>query len=333
MKAIACTGYGPPEVLQLKEVERPIPKDNEVLIRIHATTVTAADCEIRRFDFPGWVWLPLRMWFGFTRPRRPVLGQELAGDIESVGKDVRSFTRGDRVFASTGVGLGAHAEYICLREQPEGGALATMPANMSYEEAAAVPYGGREALQFLRIGNVQTGQKLLINGAGGSFGTFAVQLAKVFGVDVTAVDTTAKLDMLRSLGADHVVDYTQQDFTESGDTYDVIFDVVGKSPFARSVRALRPNGRYLLANPRLSQLVRGLWTSWTSNKKVIFGAASGTNEDLALLGELIEAGKVRSVIDRRYPLEQMAEAHRYAETGRKMGNLVITVAHDTSLVR
>jgi len=262
-----------------------------------------------------------------------VLGQELAGDIESVGKDVRSFSRGNRVFASTGVGLGAHAEYICLREQPEGGALATMPANMSYEEAAAVPYGGREALQFLRKANIRTGQKLLINGAGGSFGTFAVQLAKVFGADVTAVDTTAKLDMLRSIGADHVVDYTQQGFTESGDTYDVIFDVVGKSPFSRSVRSLRHNGRYLLANPRLSQLVRGLWTSLTSSKKVIFGAASGTSEDLAFLRELIEAGKVRSVIDRRYPLEQMAEAHRYAETGRKRGNVVITVAHDTSLVR
>jgi len=325
MKAIACTDYGPPEVLQLKEVERPIPKENEVLIRIHATTVTAADCEIRRFDFPGWIWLPLRMWFGLRRPRRPVLGQELAGVIESVGKDVKSFTRGDRVFAATGVGLGAHAEYICLREQPVGGALATMPANMSYEEAAAVPYGGREALQFLRKSNIRTGQRLLINGAGGSFGTFAVQLAKVFGADVTAVDTTAKLDMLRSIGADHVVDYTQQGFTESGDTYDVIFDVVGKSPFSRSVRALRHNGRYLLANPRLSQLVRGLWTSLTSNKKVIFGAASGTNEDLAFLRELIEAGKVRSVIDRRYPLEQMAEAHRFAETGRKMGNIVISI--------
>ena len=330
MRAIACTGYGPPEVLQLREVERPTPKDNEVLIRIHATTVTAADCEIRRFDFPGWVWLPLRLWFGLRRPRRPVLGQELAGAIESAGKEVRSFTRGDQVFASTGVGLGAHAEYICLREQPEGGALATMPANMSYEEAAAVPYGGREALQFLRKANIKAGQKLLVNGAGGSFGTFAVQLAKVFGAEVTAVDAIAKLDMLRVIGADHVVDYTQHDFTASGDTYDVIFDVIGKSPFVPSVRSLRPNGRYLLANPKLSQLVRGLWTSLTSNKKVIFGAASGTNEDLAFLRELIETGKLRSVIDRRYPLEQMAEAHRYAETGRKMGNLVITVAHDST---
>ena len=258
MKAIVCTEYGPPDVLQVRDVEKPTPKHNEVLVHIRATTVTAADCEFRRFDFPSWVWLPLRLWFGLRRPRRPVLGQELAGDIEAIGKDVRSLRKGDRVFAATGISLGAHAEYICLSEAPEGGAIATMPANMSYEEAAAVPYGGREALQFLRKGNIRTGQKLLINGAGGSFGTFAVQLAKVFGADVTAVDTAAKLDMLRSIGADHVVDYTQQGFTESGDTYDVIFDVVGKSPFSRSVRSLRHNGRYLLANPRLSQLVRGL---------------------------------------------------------------------------
>jgi NADPH:quinone reductase-like Zn-dependent oxidoreductase len=328
MKAIVCTAYGPPEVLQLSEVEKPIPKDNEVLIRIRATTVTAPDCELRRFDFPGWVWLPMRLWSGLIRPRIGVLGQELAGDIEAAGKDVRRFRSGDRVFAATGMGLGAHAEYICLREEPEGGALAAMPANLSYEEAAAVPYGGREALQFLRKGEIRSGQKVLINGAGGSFGTFAVQLARLFGADVTAVDSAGKLEMLRSIGADHVVDYTRQDFTATGQTYDIIFDVVGKSPFARCVRALREDGRYLLANPGLSQLVRGLWTSMTSQKKVIFGAASGTSEDLAFLGGLIEAGRLRPVIDRCYPLEQMAEAHRYAETRQKKGNIVITVAHE-----
>lgn len=326
MKAIVFTDYGPPEVLQLGEVPKPIPKDNEVLIRIRATTVTAADCELRRFDFPGWVWLPLRLWFGVLRPRRPVLGQELAGDIEATGKDVRRFRSGDRVIASTGIGLGAHAEYICLREEPEGGALAAMPANMSYEEAAAVPYGGGEALQFLRKGGIRSGQKVLINGAGGSFGTFAVQLAKYFGAEVTAVDSTGKLDMLRTLGADQVVDYTRQDFTETGETtYDVIFDVVGTSPFSRSVRSLRRNGRYVLANPGSAELARGLWTSMTSNKKVIFGAASGTSEDLAFLIGLVEAGKIRSVVDRCYPLEQMVEAHRYVETGQKRGNVVITV--------
>jgi NADPH:quinone reductase-like Zn-dependent oxidoreductase len=328
MKAILCTAYGPPEVLELREIEKPIPRNNEVLIRIRATTVTAADCEIRRFEFPGWIWVPLRLWFGLRRPRRPVLGQELAGDVESVGKDVRSFVRADRVFASSGFGLGAHSEYICLGEQPKDGAIAKMPANLSYEEAATIPYGGREALQFLRKGNILSGQKVLINGAGGSFGTFAVQLAKYFGADVTAVDSTGKLDMLRSIGADHVMDYTQQSFTSSGETYDVIFDVLGKSPFLPTIKSLGQNGRYILSNPRLSQLVRGRWTSMTTSKKVIFGAASGTSEDLAYLGDLVAAGKVRSIIDRSYSLERMAEAHRYVETGQKKGNVVITVARD-----
>ncbi len=325
MKAILCTAYGPPEVLQVGEVEKPIPRDNEVLIRIRATTVTAADCELRRFEFPGWVWLPMRLWFGLRKPRRPILGQELAGDVESVGKAVKRFVSGDRVFASSGIGLGAHAEYICLHEEPEDGAIAKIPANLSYEEAATIPYGGREALQFLRRGNILSGQKVLINGAGGSFGTFAVQLAKTFGADVTAVDSTGKVDMLRSIGADHVIDYTRQSFADSGETYDVIFDVPGKSPFLPTIRCLGQNGRYLLSNPRLSQLVRGLWTSMTTSKKVIFGAASGTSKDLAYLGDLVTAGTVRPIIDRCYPLERVAEAHRYVETGQKKGNVVITV--------
>jgi NADPH:quinone reductase-like Zn-dependent oxidoreductase len=329
MKAIWCTAYGPPEVLELREVEKPSPRENEVLIRIRATTVTAADCEIRRFDFPGWIWLPLRLWFGLRRPRRPVLGQELAGDIESVGEDVRSFSRGDRVFASSGIGLGAHAEYICLREEPEGGAMARIPPNLTYEEVATIPYGGREALQFLRKASIQSGQKVLINGAGGSFGTFAVQLARYFGAVVTAVDSTEKLDMLRSIGADHVVDYTRQSFADRGETYDVIFDVLGKSPFLPTIRSLGQNGRYLLSNPHLSQLVRGLWISMTTGKKVIFGAESGTSQDLAYLGDLVAAGKVRPIIDRSYPLERMAEAHAYVETGQKKGSVIITVAHDT----
>lgn len=325
MRAIVCTAYGPPGVLQLKEVEKPIPKDNEVLIRIRAATVTAADCEIRRFDFPGWVWLPLRLWFGLRRPRRPILGQALAGDIEAAGRDIRTYMAGDRVFGSAGVTLGAHAEYICLREQPDGGALAAMPAKLSYEEAAAVPYGGLEALQFLRKANLRPGEKVLIFGAGGSFGTFAVQLAKHFGAVVTAVDRTEKIDVLRSIGADRAVDYTREDFTRGDETYDVIFDVVGKSDFRRSVRALCENGRFLLSNPRFSHLLRGLWTSLTSSKKVIFGAASGTSEDLIFLGGLIEAGVVRPVIGRRYPLEQAAEAHRFVESGQKLGDVVLTV--------
>jgi len=226
------------------------------------------------------------------------------------------------VFAWTGLGLGAYAEYTCL---PEKGMLAIKPANMTYEEAAAVPLGGLNALHFLRKGHVQSGQKVLIHGAGGSIGTFAVQLAKYFGAEVTAVDSTGKLDMLRSLEADHVIDYTQADFTTNGETYDVIFDVVGKSSFTRSVRSLKHHGRYLLANPKLSQMVRGQWTSRRSSKQVIVGAASETTEDLLILKELIEAGKIQSVIDRRYPLEHIAQAHRYVDTGHKKGHVVITV--------
>jgi len=326
MRAIVCTDYGPPDVLQLRDVAKPVPKDNEVLVRIRATTVSAADCELRRFDFAPWIWLPIRLAFGIRRPRQPVLGQELAGDVDSVGKDIRSLKKGDRVFAATGIGLGAYAEYICLRENPEGGAITTMPANLSYQEAAAVPYGGGEALQFLRKANVQNGQRVLVNGAGGSFGTFAVQLAKVLGAHVTAVDSAPKLEMLRTIGADCVIDYSREDFTESSETYDVIFDVVRNTPSGRMVRVLTENGRLLMANPGFLQIVRALWAKRGSGKRVVFGASSGTSEDLAYLRGLVEAGKLRSVIDRRFPLEQMVEAHRHAETGQKLGNIVVIVA-------
>jgi NADPH:quinone reductase-like Zn-dependent oxidoreductase len=273
----------------------------------------------------------MRAYVGLIRPTRiTILGQELAGEIESVGKDVKKFKEGDQVFAATGFGFGAYAEYTCRPAKPKDaeGALAIKPANMSYEEAAAVPVGGLEALHFLRQGNIQSGQKVLINGAGGSIGTSAVQLAKYFGAEVTAVDSTMKLDMLRSIGADQVIDYTEEDFTRSGESYDVILDVVGKSTYSRSEKSLKKNGRYLLANPGLSHMVRGKWTSMRSSKKVIFGAAGQKSEDLIFLKELIEAGKIKSVIDRRYPLEQTAEAHRYVETGHKKGNVVITVEHN-----
>ena len=327
MKAIVWTEYGPPDVLQLREVEKPTPKDNEVLIRIYATTVTAGDCELRSLKLPIFFSLPLRIWLGLRKPRRNTIpGTELAGEIEAVGKDVKLFREGDQVFGSAGMGLGANAEYICLPEEPEEGkgAVVIKPANMTYEEAAAVPFGGRDALHFLRKGNIQSGQKILINGAGGSIGTFAVQLAKYYGAEVTGVDSTGKLDMLRSIGADQVIDYTQEDFTERGEIYDVILDVVGKISFSRSDKALKQNGYYLLANPG-SQMVRGLRTRMTSSKKVIMEPASGTIEDLIFLRELIEAGEIKSVIDRRYPLEQIVEAHRYVETGHKKGNVVITV--------
>jgi NADPH:quinone reductase-like Zn-dependent oxidoreductase len=327
MKAIVWTEYGPPEVLQLKEVETPTPKDKEVLVRIYATTVTAGDCEQRSLTLPILHRLLMRAYVGLKRPKRiTILGMDVAGEIEAVGKDVKLFQAGDQVFAATGfVGMGANAEYICLPEEPEKGALALKPATMTYEEAAAVPVGGLEALHFLRQGNIQIGQKVLINGAGGTIGTFAVQLARYFGAEVTGVDSTSKLDMLRSIGADQVIDYTQEDFTKSGKIYDFILDVVGKSSYSGSIRSLKQNGRYLIANPGPSQMVRGQWTSMTNSKKVIFGAASPKTEDLNFLKELIEAGKMRSVIDRRYPLEHIAEAHRYVETGHKKGNVVITV--------
>jgi NADPH:quinone reductase-like Zn-dependent oxidoreductase len=329
MKAIVWTEYGPPEVLQLKEVEKPTPEDYEVRIRIHATTVTTGDCEQRSLKLPIWYALTMRAYVGLKRPERiTILGMDLAGEIESVGQDVKRFVPGDHVFAATGfVGMGTCAEYICLPEEPEGGALASKPANMTYEQAAAVPVGGLEALCFLGQGNVQSRQKVLINGAGGTIGTFAVQLAKHLGAEVTAVDSAGKLDMLRSLGADQVVDYTQRDFTKSGERYDFILDLASKSSFSGSTRSLKQDGRYLIANPGLSQMVRGRWASMASSKNVMFGAATPKTEDLVYLKELIEAGKIQSVIDRCYPLEQAAEAHRYVETGRKKGYVVITVQH------
>ena len=325
MKAAVCTRYGPPEVLQLRELEKPTPKDDEVLVRVHAATVTAGDCELRSLKLPLSWQLIARIGFGFRGPRKKILGQELAGEIESVGKAVRLFKKGDQVFAFTGLRLGAWAEYNCL---PENGWMAIKPANMTYEEAAAVPAGGLHALHCLRKGNIESGQKVLIYGAGGTVGTVAVQLAKSFGAEVTAVDNTRKLDMLRSIGADKVIDYTKADFTKSGETYDVIFDVVGKSSFSGCMRSLKEKGFYLLGNPGLSQLVRRPLTSMRSSKKVMGGTVSYRSEDLIFLKELIEAGKLRSAIDRRYPLEEIAEAHRYVDTGQKKGNVVITVGHN-----
>jgi NADPH:quinone reductase-like Zn-dependent oxidoreductase len=323
MKAMVWTRYGPPEVLQLHEIAKPAPKDNELLINVHAATVTAGDCEARSLRFPSLYRLPLRLYIGLRKPRRiTILGQELAGEIAAVGKVVTRFKPGDRVFAATLLRFGAYAECVAL---PETYPIAAIPANMSYAEAATIPTGGINGLHFLRKANLQPGQRLLINGAGGSIGTYALQIAKSFGTDVTCVDSTDKLEMLRSLGADQVIDYTQEDFTRRSENYDAIIDVVGKSPFSGSVRSLKQNGRYVLGNPSLSGMIRGLWTSMTTDKQVIFEQANYRPEDIIFLNELIEAGKIKSVIDRCYPLEQLAEAHRYVEAGHKKGNVAITV--------
>ncbi|MGB3715680.1 MAG: NAD(P)-dependent alcohol dehydrogenase [Candidatus Promineifilaceae bacterium] len=329
MKAIVFTEWGPPDVLQLKEVEKPTAKDDEVLIRVYATAVTSGDYRARNLNFPTRIMgLLFGFNFGIRKPNISILGNNLAGEIEAVGKDVKLFHEGDQVFGSTGEGFGAYAEYKCL---PEDGDLVIKPANMTYEEAAAVPHGANTALYFLRDkANIQSGQKVLIYGASGSVGTFAVQLAKYFGAEVTGVCSTTNLEMVKSLGADKVIDYTKEDFTKSGQTYDVIYETVGKSSFSRNISSLKENGIYLAGNQGMLQIFQMAWTSMRGSKKIIFGPAPGGREGLIFLKELIEAGKIKSVIDRSYPLEQTAEAHRYADTGHKKGNVAITVAHNNN---
>lgn len=325
MKAVVYEKYGPPEVLQLKEVEKPTPKNNEVLVKIYATTVTSGDWRVRSLNVPVGFGLIMRLVFGVFRPKQPILGTELAGVVASVGKEVRQFKVGDQVFAFSDASMGCHAEYKCM---PEHGAMALKPANLTYEEAAALSFGGTTALDFFRRGKLQRGEKVLVNGASGGVGTAAVQLAKHFGADVTGVCSTANMDLVRSLGASHVIDYTQEDFTQSGEAYDVIIDTVGTAPFSRSKVSLKEGGRLLMVLAGLPDMLQIPWVSMTSSKKIIGGPATGRAEDLRLLAGLAEAGKFKPVIDRRYPFEKIAEAHSYVDTGRKKGNVTITLKHD-----
>ena len=325
MKAIVYTEYGPADVLHLQDVEKPPPKDKEVLIKVHATSVTAGDCNARGFVFvpPGFGILP-RLMFGLRKPKQNILGGELSGEIAAVGKDVRQFKPGNLVFGNAGEKFGAYAEYVCL---PENADLVMKPANLTFEEAASIPFGGASALYFLRdVAKLQRGQKVLIIGASGGTGVYAVQLAKYYGTEVTGVCSTRNLEMVQSLGADHVIDYTKEDFTQNGQAYDVIFDMVqGKSSFARYKGSLKPHGLYLAGAGGLKEFAQMAWTALTGGKKVIAGMAPDRVEDLVFLKGLLEAGKLKPVIDRRYPLEQTAEAHRYADTGRKRGSVVITI--------
>ena len=325
MKAIVYERYGPPDVLELKEVAKPTPKNHEILIKTHATTVTSGDWRARSLDVPVGFGFISRLVFGIRRPRQPILGTEVAGEVESLGKDAGRFNVGDPVFAFSGVGMGCHAEYKCM---PEDGSVALKPANLTYGEAAAISFGGTTALDFFRRGKLQRGERVLVNGASGGVGTAAVQLARHFGANVTGVCSAANIDLVRSLGADHVIDYTKEDFTKNGQTYDVIVDTAGTAPFSRSGGSLKKGGRLLLILGRLPDMLQVPWVSLTTSKKVIAGPANGRAEDLLFLAKLAEAGEFKPVIDRRYPFEQVAEAHRYVDTGRKKGNVIITLTHD-----
>lgn len=317
MKAIELTKYGAPENLQMKEMEKPSPKDNEILIKIHATSVSSGDARMRRAD-P----FIIRLIFGFKRPRKAVLGGVVAGEIESIGKKVTNYKPGDQVFGSTGMNFGAHAEYVAVREDA---VLAPMPGNMNYEEAAAIPFAATASMHFLRIANIKQGQKILIYGASGALGTFAVQLAKNAGAEITAVCSTSNVALMRSLGADHVLDYTKEDFTRNGKKYDVIFDTIGKSSFRKALKSLNKNGYLLLASAGLGTMLRGAISSMFISKKIASGVIKETVEDMNFFKNEIEKGSLKAVIDRTFPLEQIAEAHAYVDTGHKKGNVVISI--------
>ena len=317
MKAIELTKYGAPEYLQMNEVEKPSPKGNEILIKIHASSVSSGDARMRRAD-P----FIIRLIFGFKRPRKPVLGVVVAGEIEALGKSVSKYKIGDQVFGSSGMNFGAHAEYVSV---PEDAVLALKPGNMSYEEAAAIPFGATASMHFLRIAKIQQGQKVLIYGASGALGTMAVQLAKNYGADVTAVCSTANVELMKSLGADHVIDYTREDFTRNGEKYDVVFDTIGKSPLRKALNSLSNNGHLLLASASIGTMIGGSIKSMFINKKIVSGVIKEKIEDMNFFKQEIEKGSLKAVIDRTYPLEQIAKAHAYVDKGHKKGNVIIAI--------
>ncbi len=326
MKAIVYTQYGSPDVLQVKEVEKPTPGNDEVLIKVHAAEVTKADCEMRSFNFQvKWFWLPLRIALGLSRPKKQILGGYFSGEVESVGKDVSKYNKGDRLFGAARLRLGAYGEYLCL---PDSYTLVPKPHNVSFEEAAAVPLGGLNALHFIRKAKIRNGEKVLVNGAGGSIGIFAVQIAKSMGAKVTAVDSGIKQAMLHLIGADHFIDYTRADFKNSGNTYDVIFSTVARSSYSGCIKALKPGGRYLMANPRMSDMLRSVLTSRLTDKTAIFVFAGEKEEELLALKAMIEEGKIKPIVDKVYSFEQAAEAHRRVETEQRLGTVVISVGNN-----
>jgi NADPH:quinone reductase-like Zn-dependent oxidoreductase len=323
MKTVVYMRYGSPDVLQLAEAEKPVPRHNEVLIKVHAVEATKSDCELRGFKFPVmWFWLPMRIAIGLRRPKRQVLGVYFSGEVEALGKGVSKFVQGDQVFGTTRLRRSAYAEYVCL---PSSFTIVPKPENMSFEEAAAVPLGGLNALHFLRKANIQNGERVLVNGAGGSIGTFGVQIARAMGAEVTAVDSAIKEEMLRQIGADHFIDYSKEDFTTGGQRYDVILDMVAGSSYSGTIKVLTSGGRYLKANPRVSDMLRSVLTSRFTDKTTIFAFAREKEEELLALKSMIEEGKIKSAVDKIYSIEQLAEAHRRVETEQRLGIVVISV--------
>ncbi len=323
MKAIVYQQYGPPEVLHVAEVEKPTPTAEDVLIRVRAVEATKTDCEFRSFKLPvKWTWLPLRLATGITKPRQPILGMYFAGEIETVGSAVTSYKPGDTIFGCTGFDRGAYAEYVCL---PESATLVPMPHNMSFAEAAAIPLGALNALHYMRRANIQPGEQVLITGAGGSIGNYAVQIAKAFGAEVTGVDGPHKRAMVMKLGADHYIDYTKTDFLQMDQSYDVIFDMVTSTPYSKCLQRLNPNGRYLLGNPRFFKMLRSAITTRFTDKTVLFAFAGETEAELHALKEMIEAGQLVAPLDGVYTMTQAAEAHHRVETEQRVGVVVLQI--------